>query len=69
MGSAQALGFAVAPLLGGIVANQLGIDACFIIVGMMLVGVSVLTFFTVREPDVLQEDVDVPETSTAPAAR
>ena len=50
VGSAQALSFAVAPLLGGITAQQLGIHAGFAIVGMMLVAVSGLVWLTVREP-------------------
>ena len=50
VGSAQALSFAVAPLLGGITAQQLGIHAGFAIVGLMLVGVSGLVWLTVREP-------------------
>jgi MFS family permease len=36
VGSAQALSFAVAPLLGGITAKQLGIHAGFPIIGTML---------------------------------
>ena len=50
VGSAQALSFAVAPLLGGITAQQLGIHAGFAIVGVMLAGVSALVWLTVREP-------------------
>ena len=50
VGSAQALSFAVAPLLGGLTARQLGIHAGFPIIGSMLVAVSVLIFFTIREP-------------------
>ena len=50
VGSAQALSFAVAPLLGGITAKQLGIHAGFPIVGAALVAVSALVWLTVREP-------------------
>ncbi len=50
VGSAQALSFAVAPLLGGITAKQLGIHAGFPIVGTALVAVSALVWLTVREP-------------------
>jgi DHA1 family multidrug resistance protein-like MFS transporter len=50
VGSAQALSFAVAPLLGGLTAQQLGIHAGFPVVGGMLVGVSALVWLTVREP-------------------
>jgi DHA1 family multidrug resistance protein-like MFS transporter len=50
VGSAQALSFAIAPLLGGITARQLGIHAPFPIIGMMLVVVAGLVWLTVREP-------------------
>jgi DHA1 family multidrug resistance protein-like MFS transporter len=56
VGSAQALSFAVAPLLGGLTARQLGIHAGFPIVGAMLVLVSVLVWLTVREPAALVEE-------------
>jgi len=50
VGSAQALSFAVAPLLGGLTAQQLGIHAGFPVVGGMLVAVSALIWLRVREP-------------------
>ncbi len=50
VGSAQALSFAVAPLLGGVTASVLGIHAGFPIVGAMLIAVSALVWLTVREP-------------------
>jgi len=64
VGSAQALSFAVAPLLGGIAADRLGIHAPFAIVGCMLAGVAGLVAFTVREPAALSEE-EAP--SAAPA--
>ncbi len=63
VGSAQALSFAIAPLLGGITAQQLGIHAGFPIVGGMLVAVSALIWFTVHEPAALAD----PEPIAAPA--
>jgi DHA1 family multidrug resistance protein-like MFS transporter len=65
VGSAQALGLAVAPLAGGITANQLGIEACFVIVGIMLIGVAALTYFTVREPAPHIDEPDVVDPSPA----
>jgi DHA1 family multidrug resistance protein-like MFS transporter len=59
VGSAQALSFAVAPLLGGLTAQQFGIHAPFPIVGVMLVAVAVLAFAAVREPASLAETRDV----------
>jgi DHA1 family multidrug resistance protein-like MFS transporter len=56
VGSAQALSFALAPLLGGITAQQLGIHAGFPIVGVMLLAVAALVFFSVREPAAVHED-------------
>jgi DHA1 family multidrug resistance protein-like MFS transporter len=56
VGSAQALSFAIAPLLGGLTAQQLGIHAGFPIVGCMLIGVSGLVFLAVREPASLSEE-------------
>ena len=56
VGSAQALSFAVAPLLGGVTAKQLGIHAGFPIVGAMLAGVSLLVWLTVLEPAMLALD-------------
>jgi MFS family permease len=64
VGSAQALSFAVAPLLGGLTANQLGIHAGFPIIGGMLVAVSLLVWMSVREPEPTEE----PATSPATAA-
>ncbi len=63
VGSAQALSFAVAPLLGGITAQQLGIHAGFPIVGALLVAVAALVWLTVREPAALVFD----EADDAPA--
>lgn len=51
VGSAQALSFAVAPLLGGVTAKQLGIHAGFPVVGAMLIALSALIWLTVREPE------------------
>lgn len=56
VGSAQALSFAVAPLLGGLTAQQLGIHAGFPIVGALLVGVAVLVALTVREPAIAADE-------------
>jgi DHA1 family multidrug resistance protein-like MFS transporter len=70
VGSAQALGLAVAPLAGGIVAKQLGIHAGFVIVGAMLACVSLLVILTVREPAAfVEERADRDETRAAAAAR
>ncbi len=55
VGSANALSFAIAPLLGGVTAQQLGIHAGFPIVGGMLIAVSGLVWLTVREPAALIE--------------
>jgi MFS family permease len=66
VGSAQALSFAVAPLLGGLTAGQLGIHAGFPIIGSMLVGVSALIFFTVREPARI-DSLDAADASPASA--
>jgi MFS family permease len=56
VGSAQALSFAVAPLLGGLTAQQLGIHAGFVVVGAMLAAVSALVWLTVREPVGMRAD-------------
>ncbi len=56
VGSAQALSFAVAPLLGGLTAQQLGIHAGFPIVGALLVAVAALVFFTVQEPAAFEDE-------------
>ncbi len=53
VGSAQALSFAIAPLLGGLTAKQFGIHAGFPIVGALLVAVAALVWLTVREPAAL----------------
>ncbi len=67
VGSAQALSFAVAPLLGGITAKQLGIHAGFPIIGVMLVAVSGLVWLTVREPAAFDlEDAPPLPATTAP---
>jgi MFS family permease len=55
VGSAQALSFAVAPLLGGLTADQLGIHAGFPVIGGVLAAVSVLVWLTVREPPAASE--------------
>ena len=57
VGSAQALSFAVAPLLGGLTAQQLGIHAGSPIIGGLLVAVSALVWLTVREPAALIDPV------------
>jgi DHA1 family multidrug resistance protein-like MFS transporter len=66
VGSAQALSFAIAPLLGGVTAQQLGIHAGFPIIGTVLVGVSALVWLTVREPAALREDGASTEPARAP---
>ena len=65
VGSAQALSFAIAPLLGGITADQLGIHAGFPIIGGMLVAVSALVALSVGEPANLHEEA---APAAAPAA-
>jgi DHA1 family multidrug resistance protein-like MFS transporter len=67
VGSAQALSFAVAPLLGGVTAQQLGIHAGFPIVGAMLVAVSALVWLTVREPASLNEERRARERAVSPS--
>ncbi len=57
VGSAQALSFAVAPLLGGLTAQQFGIHAGFPIIGALLVAVSALVWLTVREPTALADPI------------
>jgi MFS transporter, DHA1 family, multidrug resistance protein len=49
-GSAMALAFAVAPLLGGLVASGFGLSAPFVVVGCVMVSVGVAVFALVREP-------------------
>lgn len=56
VGSAQALSFAVAPLLGGATAAQLGIHAGFPIIGALLIGVAALVSLSVREPPPIAEE-------------
>ena len=67
VGSAQALSFAVAPLLGGLTAQAFGIHAPFPIIGAVLLGVAVLVALTVREPAVIPDEDVAP--SPAAAAR
>ncbi|HEU5324042.1 MAG TPA: MFS transporter, partial [Methylomirabilota bacterium] len=67
VGSAQALSFAVAPLLGGITAKTLGIHAGFPIVGGMLIAVAALVWLTVREPATLAAEEE-PAAAPAPAS-
>jgi DHA1 family multidrug resistance protein-like MFS transporter len=50
-GSAMALAFAVAPLLGGLVASSAGLHAPFVVVGCVMVGVGIAVFVFVREPE------------------
>jgi MFS family permease len=69
VGSAQALSFAVAPLLGGITASRLGINAGFVIIGCMLIVVSALVWLTVREPKRIDDDDVVAAPETAPSLR
>jgi DHA1 family multidrug resistance protein-like MFS transporter len=66
VGSAQALSFAVAPLLGGVTASQLGIHAGFPIVGGMLIAVAGLVWLTVREPARAADDAPIVEQASAP---
>ena len=69
VGSAQALSLALAPLLGGIVADRVGIHAGFVIVGVMLLSVSALVLLTVREPVMAEEERANPDPQTAPVSR
>ena len=66
VGSAQALSFAVGPLMGGVTADRLGIHAGFPIVGGLLVAVAALVAFSVREPANMGEDA-APATAPAPS--
>jgi DHA1 family multidrug resistance protein-like MFS transporter len=68
VGSAQALSFAVAPLLGGLTAQQLGIHAGFPIIGSMLVIVSALVWLTVREPAAVTGEELTPEAAPSPTS-
>jgi len=70
VGSAQALSFAIAPLLGGLTAQQLGIHAGFPIIGATLLAVGVLVAVTVREPEAIDEEGSdaVAEHDAAPRA-
>lgn len=67
VGSAQALSFAVAPLLGGVTAQQLGIHAGFPIVGVLLVLVAALVWLTVQEPDDVDAEDAAPGTARSPS--
>jgi DHA1 family multidrug resistance protein-like MFS transporter len=67
VGSAQALSFAVAPLLGGVTAQQFGIHAGFPVIGAMLVAVSALVWLTVREPARIADDDGALEPQVAPS--
>ncbi len=67
VGSASALSFAVAPLLGGLTAQQFGIHAGFPVIGAMLVLVAILVAFTVQEPASLSDDD--PAIPAAPAPK
>jgi DHA1 family multidrug resistance protein-like MFS transporter len=49
-GSAMALAFAVAPLMGGLVASSAGLHAPFVVVGCVMIGVGVAVFTFIREP-------------------
>lgn len=69
VGSAQAMSFAVAPLLGGLTAQQLGIHAGFPIIGGALILVAGLVFLTVEEPRSLSEDDDDRAAATPVPAR
>ncbi len=67
VGSAQALSFAVAPLLGGLTAQQFGIHAGFPVIGCLLVAVSALVWLTVREPAGMRgEGVGEPQPAPTP---
>jgi MFS family permease len=66
VGSAQAMSFAVAPLLGGVTAQRFGIHAGFPVIGAMLVGVSALVWLTVREPAGMRGDDAIGEPQPAP---
>jgi DHA1 family multidrug resistance protein-like MFS transporter len=66
VGSASALSFAVAPLLGGLTAKQFGIHAGFPVIGAVLVLVAILVLFTVEEPAAFIDDE--PLASAAPKA-
>jgi DHA1 family multidrug resistance protein-like MFS transporter len=65
VGSAQALSFGVAPLLGGLTAQQLGIHAGFPVVGALLAGVALLVLVAVREPEALREPEPAPVAGAA----
>jgi MFS family permease len=49
-GSAMALAFAVAPLSGGFTASQLGVQAAFTVIGIVMMGVALGVLALVREP-------------------
>jgi DHA1 family multidrug resistance protein-like MFS transporter len=58
VGSANALSFAIAPLLGGLTAQQFGIHASFVVIGCVLLGVTGLVVFKVSEPAPPADDED-----------
>ena len=63
-GSSMALAFAIAPLSGGAVASALGIQAAFVVIGLvtLIVGVAVLAF--VRQPNA--DEARLPATAGGP---
>ena len=65
-GSAQALAFAVSPLLGGITASALGIHAGFPVAGAMLMAVGATTFLLVPEPRAAEPREALPTVREAP---
>lgn len=58
VGSANALSFAIAPLLGGLTAQAFGIHASFAVIGVVLLGVAALVAFAVTEPAAIADDDD-----------
>jgi MFS family permease len=50
-GSAMALAFAIAPLSGGFTASQLGIQAAFTVIGIVMIGVALGVLALVRAPE------------------
>jgi DHA1 family multidrug resistance protein-like MFS transporter len=49
-GAANALGFALAPLLGGTTASLFGIDAVFLVIGVATLAIAALSAILVSEP-------------------